>query len=694
MPKSTNCDAEVCLGKAANRSPRVRCEFCSVSMHLKCAHLDNTVVKPLRDSVGLCWLCPNCRDPDARKAASNSNTIDLILQRSTSTLKLVGALMETVQILSRLIRTLCSQPVCSAARPSALDMEFPGGNYDPLNITEIFESIMNGDKRPRSSSFSRPSLPQPDKILRVDVPVDQTIDPSNSVPTVSDAEDGPSTEQQCTDLLLRAASEAALEAATLAVERTAAARTAERSNAPAAQYHQAAAATVAHPAVTHPAAAPPTPTPPIAPQHQAATAAAAHSVATHPAAAPSALAAHQATAELSLVGTTSQQADLPQSQVSQLLLITPQAPPQSQTMPLLQPLVMPPQSMLSSQPLVSAQPPLQTMPSLQPLVSPPPQIQAPPPPLITQPLQTAPQALTHAAPTSSSSSTATNRIVPDARFSVESYQQSKAPEVNFIPSKASFIVSEGNRINCYGPSLTQCQQLLDSNISEPNCQIHEQNCTPHTTQATNYCETTNTISNLQHPSLLVAPPEQSTSDDSAELKWFYVSRFLPSETCDNLIRYIQNKTNCDSARIICQKLVRRNRNSARPLTFLSFKISVPESIESLIVASDFWPEGVTIKPFLVKRQAAELIGPSSHNLPPLNNPVSPRSSRTTTPRRRPAPTMVPNQPQHTARLYPYNLPLPFYHPNQLAMPHMNQYLPLYGQMPEAVHHRQQWSTMV
>ncbi|EDS27603.1 26S protease regulatory subunit 6a [Culex quinquefasciatus] len=85
-------------------------------------------------------------------------------------------------------------------------------------------------------------------------------------------------------------------------------------------------------------------------------------------------------------------------------------------MPSSQPLVVPPQSMLPSQPLVSTQPPPQTMPLLQPLVLPPPQIQAPPPPLITQPLQTAPQALTHAAPTSSSSSTATNRIVPDARF--------------------------------------------------------------------------------------------------------------------------------------------------------------------------------------------------------------------------------------------------------------------------------------
>ncbi|XP_038116862.1 uncharacterized protein LOC119769044 [Culex quinquefasciatus] len=154
-------------------------------------------------------------------------------------------------------------------------MEFPSRNYDPLNITEIFEPIMNGDKCPRSSSSSRSSLPQPDKILRVDVPVDQTIDSSNSVPNVSDAEVRPSTEQQCTDLLLRVASKAALEAAALDVERTAAARTAECSNAPVAQYHQAAsaaAATVAHPAVTHPAVTHPAVTHPAAappaPLHQ------------------------------------------------------------------------------------------------------------------------------------------------------------------------------------------------------------------------------------------------------------------------------------------------------------------------------------------------------------------------------------------------------------------------------------------
>ena len=38
-----------------------------------------------------------------------------------------------------------------------------------------------------------------------------------------------------------------------------------------------------------------------------------------------------------------------------------------------------------------------------------------------------------------------------------------------------------------------------------------------------------------------------------------------------------------------------------PLSYVSFKISVPMSVENTIVADGFWPEGVSISPFFDKR---------------------------------------------------------------------------------------------
>lgn len=43
--------------------------------------------------------------------------------------------------------------------------------------------------------------------------------------------------------------------------------------------------------------------------------------------------------------------------------------------------------------------------------------------------------------------------------------------------------------------------------------------------------------------------------------------------------------------------MRDNRDDNMPLTFISFKISVPVAIEAIVSAPHFWPTGVSIKPF-------------------------------------------------------------------------------------------------
>ncbi|XP_038106562.1 pollen-specific leucine-rich repeat extensin-like protein 1 [Culex quinquefasciatus] len=149
--------------------------------------------------------------------------------------------------------------------------------------------------------------------------------------------------------------------------------------------------------------------------------------------------------------------DLSSPQVLQPLRIMQQAPPQSLTMPSSQPLVSPPPTMLSAQPLVKPQPPPpQIMPSLQPLISPPPPLTlAPPPPLITQPLQTAPLASTSAV-----TSSFHNELAARSSAVINANQQPTRPTVNFIPYPTSFTVTEGNHINVYGPSPPLLDQQL------------------------------------------------------------------------------------------------------------------------------------------------------------------------------------------------------------------------------------------
>lgn len=98
------------------------------------------------------------------------------------------------------------------------------------------------------------------------------------------------------------------------------------------------------------------------------------------------------------------------------------------------------------------------------------------------------------------------------------------------------------------------------------------------------------------PTLSVAPP-------STQLKWFYLTRFQPHETADNIVQFIASKIKCDSSCINCYKLVRDSRKENYPLTFVSFKLSVPAAIEATITSPHFWPTGISIKPFFARNMS-------------------------------------------------------------------------------------------
>ncbi|XP_058840081.1 mucin-2-like, partial [Topomyia yanbarensis] len=163
-------------------------------LHLKCANLNSSLVKSIRDAPGVCWLCPQCRVQSNRNNSSN-DTMNLILQRTNTALKLIGGLSDTMQIICRMYSQQCTKPSChSGLRNNADKISNDGAPFleflDDLqfNISNLYESLIDdNNKRPRTSSTSRPSLSQPDKIPRVDVPISSPSATNIIASSVSDS---------------------------------------------------------------------------------------------------------------------------------------------------------------------------------------------------------------------------------------------------------------------------------------------------------------------------------------------------------------------------------------------------------------------------------------------------------------------------------------------------------------------------
>lgn len=155
-------------------------------------------------------------------------------------------------------------------------------------------------------------------------------------------------------------------------------------------------------------------------------------------------------------------------------------------------------------------------------------------------------------------------------------QPASSTSVNAVTRDASSITHQTNE---FRPRNSPNNRQAVSNIAS----------TPQLAVNLPYNNTNNTVVPTL-PTLSIAPPMTAKS--------FYITRFLPHETCENIKMFIALKCNCDPSLIQCFKLVRQKRENERPLSFLSFKIYVPEALESSITSSHFWPKGVTISPFL------------------------------------------------------------------------------------------------
>lgn len=132
----------------------------------------------------------------------------------------------------------------------------------------------------------------------------------------------------------------------------------------------------------------------------------------------------------------------------------------------------------------------------------------------------------------------------------------------------------------------------------------------------------NVNSSMVHhpPTLAIAPPPTTVSKYVSNDNWYYVTRFQPHESEANVISYIAHHTNCDASQIVCHKLVRSNDDS-RPISFLSFKINVPQNVEQIILSDGFWPTGVSITPFLDRR--SNIRKPIGARLPFRSKPSTP-----------------------------------------------------------------------
>lgn len=109
---------------------------------------------------------------------------------------------------------------------------------------------------------------------------------------------------------------------------------------------------------------------------------------------------------------------------------------------------------------------------------------------------------------------------------------------------------------------------------------------------------------------VVKTPTLSIASQEPGINWFYLSRFNPFETTAKIIQYVACKSKCSQNQIICHKLVSNKRNNNLPLTYISFKLHVPKSVESLVTSHDFWPKGVFITPFSAEKPNRNLNKPN------------------------------------------------------------------------------------
>lgn len=100
-------------------------------------------------------------------------------------------------------------------------------------------------------------------------------------------------------------------------------------------------------------------------------------------------------------------------------------------------------------------------------------------------------------------------------------------------------------------------------------------------------------------------PQPPRTSNNEVLKSFYITPFHNEQTEDDIIHYLHDTINADADRIKCAKLVPKGKN-INELSFVSFKVSVPTELVSLVSDAFYWPDGVEIREFLPKNDKTPL----------------------------------------------------------------------------------------
>jgi hypothetical protein len=83
-----------------------------------------------------------------------------------------------------------------------------------------------------------------------------------------------------------------------------------------------------------------------------------------------------------------------------------------------------------------------------------------------------------------------------------------------------------------------------------------------------------------------------------ERRCIVISHIDPTTTADDIMQFIQNKTEIEDAR--CTLLLPKGRELLE-LDFVSFKVSVKESCYTTLMNPEVWPARVLIRDYIVKR---------------------------------------------------------------------------------------------
>lgn len=115
--------------------------------------------------------------------------------------------------------------------------------------------------------------------------------------------------------------------------------------------------------------------------------------------------------------------------------------------------------------------------------------------------------------------------------------------------------------------------------------------------------------------LAVAAPKTAAKAKPQFDKSLHVSRLATSVTVDELNEYIStNSSLIVNEDFKCMRLVKKDQ-SAEALSFISFKVDVIAAKCESLFEEEFWPDGVSIRPFIPKTTLGDFINTPTRNQP-------------------------------------------------------------------------------